>query len=250
MLIHLINLDRSANRLQEFRMLNGHLSKVLRFSAIDGRRIDVSQLVRSGLAKRDILTSYTLGAVGAAMSHIALWERAIATGKPVTVCEDDAIFNFSFGAQADTLLDRLPANWDFILWGWNFDASLCFDLLPGVSSSLVRFEQDRLRENIHEFQRLSLSTSAYRLKSFFGLTCYSVSPKGGAALKAACLPLKRHVPCHSVFDAEPPSSKFSESIGIDTAVNSAVSQLHSYVCFPPLVVTKNEFEYSTIQRDA
>lgn len=85
MLVHLINLDRSAKRLADFRTLNGHLSEVLRFSAIDGQRLNVPKLVRAGVAEGDILTSYTLGAVGAAMSHIALWEIAVSTGALVTI---------------------------------------------------------------------------------------------------------------------------------------------------------------------
>jgi len=237
-------------RLAQFQELNSHLSGVSRFSAIDGRTIDLPQLVRSGLVREDILTAYSPGSVGAAMSHIALWEMAISKGTALTICEDDAVFNFSFDALAPRLIDGLQPSWDFILWGWNFDASLCFEFLPGVSSSLARFEQNRLRANCEAFRRLSLDSRTFRLMSFFGLTCYSISAKGAAALKAACVPLQALVPCLSVFESDPPVCVYADSVGIDTAVNSVVSKLNSYVCFPPLVVTKNDWENSTIQQGA
>jgi glycosyl transferase family 25 len=247
MLIHLINLDRSTLRLAQFHALNGHLAEVLRVSAVDGRTVDLPRLVRSGLVRGDILTTYSPGGIGAAISHIALWEIAISKGSPLTICEDDAIFNFSFDVQAPILMDSLRPNWDFILWGWNFDASLCFEFLPGVNSLLARFEQNRLRANCEAFQRLSLNSRAFRLMSFFGSTCYSISARGAAALKATCLPLRPLVPCRSVFESDPHVCDHTDSVGIDTAVNSVVSQLNSYVCFPPLVVTKNDWENSTIQ---
>jgi len=40
MQIHLINLDRSPERLTEFTARNRHLTDVTRFTAIDGRHVD------------------------------------------------------------------------------------------------------------------------------------------------------------------------------------------------------------------
>lgn len=231
----------------EFRIVNRHLSEVSRFPATDGTAVDIAQLIRSSFVREDILTTYSLGALGAAISHIANWDAAIAMGGILTVCEDDAIFNLAFEVQAPVVIAKLEPGWDLILWGWNFDASLCFEVLPGVSSSLVRFEQDRLRSNCETFQHQSVDPRAFRLMSFFGLPCYTISPKGAAAFKARCVPLQPFVPCRSVFEADVSRYDSTESTGIDTAMNSVVSELSAYVCFPPLVVTKNMLADSTVQ---
>ncbi len=47
MLIQLINLDRSPERLQQFTAVNGHLTNVERFPAIDGGRQDIAALTRN-----------------------------------------------------------------------------------------------------------------------------------------------------------------------------------------------------------
>jgi Glycosyltransferase family 25 (LPS biosynthesis protein) len=74
--VNVINLDRSEDRRTEFTTLNAHLADVARFPAIDGQRLEIASLVRRN-----------------AMSHIALWDRAIESGQNLTICEDDAIFN-------------------------------------------------------------------------------------------------------------------------------------------------------------
>jgi GR25 family glycosyltransferase involved in LPS biosynthesis len=247
MLVHVINLDRSPTRLAEFHQWNGHLRSIQRIVAVDGKTSDVSRLIDIGLIHKDILNSYSEGGIGAAMSHIALWEIAMENSEAITVCEDDAIFNRFFDLEAPRLLHSLPSGWDLIIWGWNLDSSVCFEFLPGVSSTLARFEQNKLRDNCRSFQSLRLSPHTYRLRSFFGTICYTISPKGAQRFKAACLPLQPFVPCISVFERDPALKEYAESAGIDAAMNSAVSQLECYVSFPPLVVTKNELENSTIQ---
>src|SRR5262249_55008332 len=100
MQIHLINLDRSSDRLAEFKAANPHLEDVRRFSAIDGHQQNIAALVMRGIFETGVAEGYTPGALGAALSHLALWEEAIATGEALTICEDDAIFNRAFAATA------------------------------------------------------------------------------------------------------------------------------------------------------
>src|SRR5215217_5815365 len=132
-IVHLINLDPAADRLRAFSETNAHLREVARFPAVDGSGVDVPALVRSGKIKPGILDTYTAGRIGAALSHLALWDKAINTGEALTVCEDDAILHPDYEAHAGRLLNQLPPDWDIILWGWNFNASLDIDFLPGVS---------------------------------------------------------------------------------------------------------------------
>ena len=110
MLVHVINLDRSADRLAEFMAANGHLKELSRFPAIDGSALDVPELVRAGTIREEILVQdpavpkdlhakYTRGALGPALSHIALWGKAIAGARPLTICEDDVVFHSQYGAM-------------------------------------------------------------------------------------------------------------------------------------------------------
>ena len=60
--IHLINLDRSPERLAQFTALNRHLQTVSRFSAVDGKHVNRGDLVQRGII--DPALDYTDGAVG------------------------------------------------------------------------------------------------------------------------------------------------------------------------------------------
>ncbi len=85
MLIQLINLDRSPERLQQFTAVNGHLTNVERFPAIDGGRQDVAALIRDGMIEEAALERYTAGNLGLALTQLTLWEKAIAAGEVLTV---------------------------------------------------------------------------------------------------------------------------------------------------------------------
>ena len=92
--MHLINLDRSVARLAEFQKRNGHLHHVIRFAAVDGKSIDRDRLIEDGLISHDL--GYSEGAVGCALSHIALWKLSIDQNRPITIAEDDAVFARDF----------------------------------------------------------------------------------------------------------------------------------------------------------
>jgi glycosyl transferase, family 25 len=243
MQIHLINLDRSPERLAKFRRLNGHLEAVERFSAVDGSKEDMASLVQRGLFEPGVPEAYGAGAVGAALSHLALWTRAIERNETLTVCEDDAIFNHDFAAAAEHTIAALPAGWDFILWGWNFDAHLMFELIPGVSPCLCCFDEKQMREGITAFQRRAIAPQPFKLIRALGIPCYSVSPKGARALKARCFPSTR-IKVHF-----PGLERHLPNFGVDVMMNHAFPDLQAFVSFPPLVVTPNELRTSTIQAE-
>jgi GR25 family glycosyltransferase involved in LPS biosynthesis len=98
----LVNLDRSPDRLEQFLRVNRHLSGVERFPAVDGRIIDRDQLVAAEVMMPDL--DYTPGAVGCALSHIALWKLAVIERQPITVAEDDAVFSYRFMPCAEALV--------------------------------------------------------------------------------------------------------------------------------------------------
>src|SRR6266851_7603276 len=118
--INVINLDRSADRMTRFQSVNSHLGNISRFRAIDGRTLDLDALIRERLIQKDVLSAYTVGALGCAMSHLALWDQAIAREAVLTVAEDDAVFNKHFSEVAGQLLKALNPAWDMVLGGGNF----------------------------------------------------------------------------------------------------------------------------------
>lgn len=241
MQINLINLDASPDRLAAFNARNGHLADVSRFRAVDGRAVDIPNLARIKLVDRGIMATYTVGAIGCALSHLALWEKAIASDQPMTICEDDAVFNRDFDHWSQYLVGVLPADWEFILWGWNLDALLAFDPLPGVTTSVTYFDQNAMRGALDRFQALRIQPWVYRLHRAFGLVCYSISPKGARRLRDFCVPLRAMTVDFPNFKEELPNN------GIDIPMNGLYSEMNALVCFPPLVVTPNDRATTTVQ---
>jgi glycosyl transferase family 25 len=229
MKIDLINLDRSRERLSTFRARNAHLTNVERFPAVDGRAVDRREVARTGLISETIL--YSPGALGAFLSHLTLWERAKTRNGATTIAEDDAIFHRDFESRAGELLSTLDPDWDIVVWGWNFDRDLQFELLAGVTPCLSTFSQEQMRLAWRQFQSTSFRPQAFRHFKHFGIVSYSLSPRGAARLLAKALPLV----------------DFPGNDGVDCVLNRIYPQINAIVCFPPLVVTENDQSKSTIQ---
>lgn len=239
--IHLVNLDRSTDRLATFRAVNSHvMPHITRFPAIDGKTVTRAAFVEQGIIAPDL--GYTDGALGNALSHLTLWNMAIREDRSLTICEDDAIFNHSFYAASEAILQELPADWHLIRWGWNFDSILWFDMIPGVSRCNASFDQESLRKGIDAFQSAKLRPRAYRLLQAFGTICYSVSSVGARLLRQNCLPL-RNTTVH-VAGLRAPVLNYC----IDVALNDVYSHMNCFVSVPPLVVTRNDHSLSTVQR--
>jgi glycosyl transferase, family 25 len=239
MIIHFINLDRTPDRCREFLARNKHLEHVSRFAAIDGNDLDSEALVREGTISRGIRQIYSRGNLGLALSHIALWRKAIESGEITTVCEDDAIFNHGFLHAAERVMSKLPPDWDLVLWGWNFDSVLLMDILPGVSPCLVACDQEQMRIGVFQFQNQSLSPQPIRLLQAFGTVCYSISPKGARAFQNLCFP----IPELEVFF--PALNRTLPNFDISVMMSNAYPRTNSFVSFPPVVITKNEHDRST-----
>ena len=251
MQIQLINLNRTPQRLAEFASINAHLTDVSRFPAVDGAALDLSALMRGGIIREGILTRndavpkhipahYTRGAIGNALSHVALWQSAIERAQPLTVCEDDAIVHALFVPTATRLLEALPSDWDIILWGWNSDSPILFEALPGVSWCLTYFDPVDIEDRATIYQRQPISPMAYRLREALGVVSYSVSPKGARALKEFCLPLREMFVKSVGLEGAVPNS------GIDIMLLAMYSRLNAFISFPPLVITKNSLARSTV----
>ena len=240
--IYVINLDRSRDRLLAFEKLNGHLKpNFSRFPAVDGKSVDRGLLVDRGIITADL--GYGDGALGNALSHLALWDLAIEKNRSLTVCEDDAIFNRGFCPAAESLIDALPGDWHVIFWGWNFDSIVLFDMIPGVSGCLGYFDQERMRMGIDAFQSANLTPQPFRLFRMFGIAGYSVSPLGAQAMKRHCLPLRNM----EVFF--PGLERTLPNRALDIMLNDVFPRIKAFVSFPPLIVTRNFHTISTVQQE-
>jgi GR25 family glycosyltransferase involved in LPS biosynthesis len=236
--VKVINLVRSEDRRNAFIEINQGLDYEF-IPAIDGLSVDKQTLIDQKLFESRL--QYTPGAIGCALSHLHLWEWAIAENQAITIAEDDAIFREDFSEKADLVISQLPADWDFILWGWNFDALLTVDFLPNVSRTFMGFDQYELRKSIDYFKKLTTPSIPLRLNQSFGIPAYSISPAGAQKFKAMCFPLSVFEVFYRFLDKSLPNS------GIDNAMSRIYSSTQSFVCFPPLVVTKNEQNISTVQ---
>jgi glycosyl transferase family 25 len=230
-----INLDRMPERMAQFRDGNPHLSHVTRFPATDGRLLKPDELVRQKLFEEPIF--YSPGALGAMHSHFRLWHLAATQNTNITVFEDDAIVHEQFDTLAPALLDTM-GEWDIVLWGWNFDEAVSFDLFPGVPS-LTHFSQEDMRKMVHAIQQGPIQPALRRLYYGFGLVGYSLSSDGARKLLDRAFPSRPFLYKVPLFGLE------FENTGIDSIMSILYSELSAFACVPPLVITRNDHAHST-----
>ncbi len=235
--INVISLKRSKERREEFSKLNSHL-KFTFYDSVDGSKLTERKIKNSKLFRPNL--GYTSGAYGNAMSHLSLWEKVIKSKEIMTIAEDDSIFRLDFEEKHQEVLEKMPSDWDIILWGWNFDSILSVNVLPNISPVVVLCHQDKLRGSIVEFQSVQEEASALKLSRCFGTHAYSISPKGAKKFKSLCFPL-------SGAEVFFPMLGGVKSTGIDNAMNQHYDSNESFCCFPPLAVTKNERSKSEVQ---
>lgn len=226
--MRVISLVRTPERLRRFQDTNMHLApEVVR--ATDGREVSYVDFLPP---------SWSPGAIGCMLSHLRVWNEVTALNRPLTVFEDDAVIHHQFVDLANAVLASLPEDWHFCLWGFNFDAAVMFDVLPGVSPCVALFDQPTLRASGAAFQDSFLRAQAFRLARAFGTIAYTISPAGVAALRPLCVPPR--------MDPLPYYDGLRPNTGLDTTLNAAYQKVNAFVCFPPVVATMNEHEGSTV----
>jgi glycosyl transferase, family 25 len=230
--IRVISLARQPERRSGFLRRNAHLSCTF-LDAVDGSTLTGEQIRACGLFLPEVESTYDAHAYGVAMSHWQLWKEAAAADRPITIAEDDAIFRHDFEARSGQVLATLPPDWDFVLWGWNFDSVVCVYPMGSVSPVAMLFDESRLRASLDEFQAIASPVQAFRLERAFGLPAYTLSPRGAAKLLDLCFPQRQEPVWLPVF------SRFLANIGVDVSANAAFPQTQSFACFPPIVVTPN-----------
>jgi GR25 family glycosyltransferase involved in LPS biosynthesis len=239
--VKVISLARSQERRATFAANNAHIDFEF-FDAVDGQLVMSQVDGLPELFEKDL--PYVPGALGCAVSHLMLWQEAAESDAVITVLEDDAVLRFDFHEQSAEILNNMPADWDIVVWGWNFDSTLALNLMPGVSPTVMLFDQQQLRGSIAGFQEMKTRPQLLALTSCFGTPAYSISPAGARKFMSQCFPLKKFTQYFPVLRRE------LRNNGIDMAMNRIYSSTNSFCSLPPLAVTRNEAVKSTISTGA
>jgi len=230
--MHLINLDRSTERLRRFRERNRHLENIVRVPAVDGSALDREALISSGYINRDL--PYASGTLGCAMSHLKLWEMAAAQDQSITIFEDDIVIAHQFEKRAREVMSSLPDDWDIIQWGYMLNPLYAWVDLGVSRVSLHCYGRPGYQgeEGLQKFQAEEYSPAPIRLLHSFGAQGYSISPKGARAALEYCLPLRKRL------IEFPDAGVITLDRGIDVALDGIHPSLKAFICVPPLLIAE------------
>ena len=229
-LVCAIHLPQALERRRKF--LAANQIEGVRFAFVDG--VDGRQLDARELARQRLMTpgtrGFTSSTLGSGLAHRAIWLQAAASGAPALAGEDDAVFRKDFRRQFDWCIGALPDDWDFILLGYNFDAVLEAEIIPGVESLRGHFLQRPLGESeLRRFQETTAPVSVIPLKNAFGLPGYAISPAGARHLLSRVFPLhNRPVPI-------PALSRTIASFSVDCLMNALYSGMRAYASAQKLI---------------
>jgi GR25 family glycosyltransferase involved in LPS biosynthesis len=243
MQVHAINLDRDTDRWARFEQRNGGVVDVVRVPGVDGRTLDRAALTAHGFIVEPC--HRTIGSIGCGCSHFALWYQVVDTGESLTVVEDDAILAGNFASEAERVLDRLPAGWDIVLWGWPFDGYLWAEIPEGGCVCRLTFDQEEMRKHIDVFRANDHPRTAVRLRHGFGTLAYTISPAGARAMLDACLPMTDRL---VAFRGVAVEDSTYPNLGFDVDMNRVYPNVRAYACMPPLVLSENWRETSHTRR--
>ena len=144
-----INLERRPDRWAEFRAQTGvqQLPNVKRFLAVDGSTIDYMNDPRIPMyTKKNIKNTTrraheeisTVGAIGCALSHIAIWEWIVENQAAVTmVLEDDAKIPPNFVPYMNQLIEESPTLKDTQSWELCILSKLKVNMKPVTGDPLI-----------------------------------------------------------------------------------------------------------------
>ncbi|GBQ11451.1 glycosyltransferase family 25 protein [Swaminathania salitolerans] len=235
-----INRTCDLARLSSFMTANAHVSGIERHEATEGHEISLDRLVMRGVAEPGL--AYTPGALGAALSHLGLWGRAAREEEILMIFEDDARLCANFESESARLIRALPDEWDILLLGYNFNAPITLDALPGVTAATVTFGEKHMQENAGLFSTLERTATLCPLLQGFGLCAYVVSPRGARRLLARCLPLRAQEYQQRGLE------RMVRNVGIDVVTSFHYATLNAHAAFPPLAISPNEKASSSTRR--
>ncbi|AOI89455.1 glycosyl transferase [Burkholderia pseudomultivorans] len=237
--LRVISLNDARGRRGAFAAQNPDLDFAF-VDAVDGSALTDADIADSGLFAPGL--PYTRGALGIAMTTHRLWTEIAAGDELVTIAEDDAIFRPDFDVTATQFLRAHAEHYDFVAWGYNFDSILRGTIFNDRTPVTMRFDEAALAQAVDDFRTDRGPVLVMNLLEFYGICAYTISPAGARFLLDRCFPLQ-------------PEALFSHGLGrtlpnygIDVAMNKFYAAMRSAAAFPPLAVTMNARDTSTIQR--
>lgn len=229
-----INLQRTPQRLVDFKKNNPHFI-FERFSAVDGLQCNRQFLVESGLFTDATANRYTSGAIGVALSHRQLWQECLSSGENYTILEDDAFLVPDFNRKV-AQITSLSKDWDWIFWGANLDQKLVVELSPGIAAAEIHFNHPGVLHNIERIKEQNLIPNLFRVHWAVGLMCYSITPNTAEYLLKNIFPIKDYF-------------SWRDNFGVDNSIIEELSNMRSFISFPPIALTKNDRYSSTVQEN-
>ncbi len=235
----LISLRRTPERLELFQLINSQVELSYELlEAVDGRTVDRQRLVDTGLMIEGL--PWKPGAVGAALSHLLCWERAVETGRLVGILEDDVFLRHDFVERSKEIMEALPPDWDIVHFGFNTDSLFDLEIHPGCNIQGGFDVQFPTLESCERFAANTGPAVPVRMRNSFGNCCYVVSPAGAQKLIDGCFPLSNHVVLipmlHAMFRA---NSK-------DVLMNEQYGNMAAFVSVPPIALPINDKDQSTV----
>jgi GR25 family glycosyltransferase involved in LPS biosynthesis len=156
------------------------------FEAVDAASVDVATDPRVSVYARHFIAENgssdhmhlgSAGAVGCALSHIALWRRCVELNEPIMVIEDDIDLTPRKRAQVAEAVENIPGACDY--------ASIMY--LPATFMLLPNNGQG-CADGAQKWCDIKLG-----LYGHFGTQMYYVTPRGAAILLEQALPIVTHI---------------------------------------------------------
>jgi glycosyl transferase family 25 len=233
-----ISLDRTPRRFEQFLTWNPGI-EVKRFPAIDGAKLSVMECIRNNLITKE--NTYIPGALGTALSHIALWRTCASGAEPFHIAEDDIVLRADFWARVGEFLNNLP-DWDIALWSHNFDWPVVVAPVVGGALAAIQYDPQDKRIQLKAFRTTATQSALLPLVSAAGISCYSISPSGARRMLADCLPIGSN----KARFAPVPGSGWNNT-GIDVEMSRHYQNMRAFIAFPPLALAPNDHAESTIR---
>lgn len=237
--VHVLNLPRRLDRRETFLKWNSQEQLQIKWiEAVDGQQLQFADMVREGIVL-DKATHFTAGHIGCGLSHKLMWERAVRENQPLIICEDDAILRGDFVSEATRGMEQLPPQWDFLLFGYNFDSVLDVELIPHLELRSQFSKRVFTTSELSDFVANRQPSVCLPMNNGFGFHAYAVSPKGAKQLIELCFPMAGisvGVPALNSIITPAPS--------IDIIANAHYRRLHAYCMVPPLTISPHDQKQS------
>lgn len=247
MQFNLINLEKEKERLVEFLNKNNISNLNLNiFKAITENDFKKEELVENSLITNDNI--YNNPALGCLLSHLTLWNRCIDSNENFTIFEDDSIINDNFYEIINEKIKKV-VDFDIIFWGCNIDWPIELQINDNFPKSTIIHDR-HMPYKLNKKEK-NLDFTLFKIHSFSGSFCYTISPSGAKKIKEMLLPINSNptkiTNFSSVYNGECFTGNWKNS-GLDVSISEIISKTNSFLCLPFCAVSKNDHATSSIQK--